>query len=264
MDINWFTVIAQIINFLILVWLLKRFLYKPILKAIDEREERIKSQLNDADAKKAEAKKEQDEFIQKNEEFDQQKEQRTNEMLSEAKAAKSKLFDEARKEAEALRAKLEAASKEMVENVKSEIVLNTQKEVFDISRKTLLDLASVSLEEQATAVFIGRLKELNEEEKKKFKEAFASGKPLILVQGAFALPEKKQTEISNIVNEVLGAEAQYQFETSPKLISGIELVANGYKLAWSISEYLNSLERNVFKTIKKKLETVAEPNEHGS
>ena len=40
MKINWFTVIAQLVNFLILVWLMKRFLYKPILNAIDEREKK--------------------------------------------------------------------------------------------------------------------------------------------------------------------------------------------------------------------------------
>ena len=57
MLINWFTVCAQAINFLILVWLLKRFLYKPILHAIDEREKGIATQLADAEAKKAEAQK---------------------------------------------------------------------------------------------------------------------------------------------------------------------------------------------------------------
>ncbi len=55
MKINWFTLIAQVINFIILMWLLKRYLYKPILKAIDERENKIKAQLNDAEARKAEA-----------------------------------------------------------------------------------------------------------------------------------------------------------------------------------------------------------------
>ena len=57
MLINWFTVVAQAINFLILVWLLKRFLYKPILQAIDEREKRIATQLADAEDKKAECAK---------------------------------------------------------------------------------------------------------------------------------------------------------------------------------------------------------------
>ena len=57
MLINWFTVLAQAINFLILVWLLKRFLYKPILHAIDEREKGIATQLAQAEAKEAEAQK---------------------------------------------------------------------------------------------------------------------------------------------------------------------------------------------------------------
>ena len=73
MPINWFTVVAQAINFLILVWLLKRFLYKPILHAIDEREKGIATQLAEAEAKKNEAQKERDDFQHKNQEFDQQR-----------------------------------------------------------------------------------------------------------------------------------------------------------------------------------------------
>ena len=73
MKINWFTVIAQIINFFLLVWLLRKFLYKPILDAIDEREKKIVSQIADAEAKKVEANKEQDEFKLKNETFDKEK-----------------------------------------------------------------------------------------------------------------------------------------------------------------------------------------------
>ena len=41
MLIDGFTVGAQVLNFLILVWLMKRFLYQPILDAIDAREQRI-------------------------------------------------------------------------------------------------------------------------------------------------------------------------------------------------------------------------------
>ena len=70
MIIDWFTVGAQTLNFLVLMWLLKRFLYKPILHAIDEREKRIATELANADKKKAEAQKERDEFRKKNEEFD--------------------------------------------------------------------------------------------------------------------------------------------------------------------------------------------------
>ena len=67
MLIDWFTVIAQVVNFLILVWLLKRFLYRPILNAIDAREKRIAAKIADADAKEAEAQKQREEYQQKNE-----------------------------------------------------------------------------------------------------------------------------------------------------------------------------------------------------
>jgi F-type H+-transporting ATPase subunit b len=83
--IDWFTVGAQALNFLILVWLMKRFLYKPVLAAIDVREKRIAKEIADADAKKADAQKEHDEFQHKNEEFDQQRAALLSKATDEAK-----------------------------------------------------------------------------------------------------------------------------------------------------------------------------------
>src|ERR1035437_2718162 len=96
MLIDWFTVAAQAVTFLILVWLMKRFLYKPILHAIDEREKRIATELANADAKKAEAQKEHDEFERKNAEFDQQRAALLSKATDEAKAERQRLLDEAR------------------------------------------------------------------------------------------------------------------------------------------------------------------------
>jgi F-type H+-transporting ATPase subunit b len=91
MLIDWFTVGAQVLNFLILVWLLKRFLYKPILNAIDTREKRIATELADADAKKAEAQKEHDEFQSKNKTFDDERSGLLGKATDEAKAEHDRL-----------------------------------------------------------------------------------------------------------------------------------------------------------------------------
>jgi F-type H+-transporting ATPase subunit b len=107
MLIDWFTVIAQAVNFLILVWLMKRFLYQPILKALDAREKRISAELADADAKEADAIKERDEFKHKNDEFDRQREAMLKKAAEEAASERSRLFDAARKEADNLRDKLQ-------------------------------------------------------------------------------------------------------------------------------------------------------------
>src|SRR5450432_4766439 len=102
MLIDWFTVGAQAINFIILVWLLKRFLYKPSLDAVDAREKRVAAELADADAKRAEAKKERDEFQRKNEEFDRQRAELLSKASAEAKAERERLLGEARRAADAL------------------------------------------------------------------------------------------------------------------------------------------------------------------
>ena len=97
MLIDWFTVVAQAVNFIILVWLLKHFLYKPILDAIDAREKRIEMELAAADAKKAEALKERDTFLRKNEAFDEQRAALLSAAETEANVERRRLLDEARR-----------------------------------------------------------------------------------------------------------------------------------------------------------------------
>jgi len=254
MKINWFTVIAQVINFLILVWLLKKFLYKPVLDAIDEREKKIVSRLEDAKNKKEEAQREQDEFGEKNKQFDQQKKELLDKAIADTKVQKDKLMEDAKKDVDALHDKQQQALNDMQEDLKKYLAQKTQKEVFDISRKALADLASVSLEEQSVKVFISRVEELQDKEKQQFVDAFKSKSNPVLIQSAFELHKTQQTEIKNAVDEILGKENEFEFKTAPEIISGIELKANGYKLSWNISAYLNSLQSSISETLKEKAE----------
>src|SRR5580704_15056747 len=146
MLIDWFTVGAQALNFLILVWLMKRYLYKPILNAIDEREKRIAAELANADAKKAEAQKERAEYQRKNAEFDQQRAALLSKATAEAEAERQRLLDEARKTAEALREKQQETLRNEEKSLHQAVVQRTQHEVFAIARKALADLATTGLE----------------------------------------------------------------------------------------------------------------------
>ena len=257
MKISWFTVIAQVVNFLILVWLMKRYLYKPVLNAIDEREKKIAAQLADAAAQKTAATKLQDEFKQKNEQLAQQSKALMDKAVADAGDARNKLMEAVRKDGDALRTKQEKSFQEMQEGLGREIAQKTKQEVFAISRKTLTDLASVSLEAESVNLFIRRLNELKEEEKKALAAAIKPGADPALVQSAFDLPPKQQTNIENAVKAVTGPETKFQFNTNPELISGIELSANGFKLAWSIEGYLEALEKNISQTIKDKEKPIA-------
>src|ERR1039458_5981559 len=133
MLIDWFTVGAQALNFLILVWLMKRFLYKPVLDAIDEREKRIAAERANADAKKVEAQKEHDEFQHKNEEFDQQRAALWSKATDEAQAERQRLLEEARKAAADLSAKRQETLRNEERNLHREISRRTQQGVFAVA-----------------------------------------------------------------------------------------------------------------------------------
>ena len=62
MLIDWFTVVAEVVNFLILMWLLQHFLYQPVLDAIDAREQRIANQMQAAEQAQANAAAERNEY----------------------------------------------------------------------------------------------------------------------------------------------------------------------------------------------------------
>ncbi|HXC97942.1 MAG TPA: F0F1 ATP synthase subunit B [Verrucomicrobiae bacterium] len=269
MLIDWFTVGAQALNFLILVWLLKRFLYQPILHAIDAREKLIAGELADADAKKAEAQKEHEEFQKKNEDFDLQRAALLTKATDEAKTERQRLLDEARKEADALTARRQEGLRNDALSLNQALRRRTQQEVFAITRKALTDLATTSLEERMGEVFDRRLRELDDKAKSVLGEALKRNPEAALVRSTFDLPAAQQAAIQNALNETFSAEIHVRFETAPELVSGIELAANGQKVAWSIADYLISLESGVSQLLKEqdkpepkagpKLEAKAEP-----
>ena len=252
MLIDWFTVGAQALNFLILVWLMKRFLYKPILEAIDTREKRIAKEIADADARKAEAQKEHEEFQRKNDEFDKQRGAIFSKAKNEANTERQRLLDEARKAADDLGHKRHEALRSEAQNLHQSISQRAQKEVFAVVRKTLQDLATTSLEERMGEVFTRRLREMDDQTKAVLTKALGSGSDPAIIRSAFDMPEDQRAVIRNALNETFSSEVRVKFETAPTLISGIELSANGQKVAWSISDYLASLEKGVAEVLSGK------------
>ena len=260
MLIDWVTVGAQALNFLLLVWLMKHFLYQPILNAIDAREKKIAAELADADAKKVEAKKERDEFQHKNEEFDRQRAALLSKAADDAKAERQRLLDAAGKAADASTAARQDARRNEARQLEQAISRRAQDEVFAITRKTLTDLAGTGLEGQMAGVFSRQLHAMNGQGKIDLGEALKTAADPALVRTAFDLPAEQRATIQNAVNEAFSADIHLRYETAPDLISGIELTTNGQKVAWSISDYLASMENGVGELLDPKDKPAPKPD----
>ena len=245
MLIDWFTAGAQLFNFLLLVWLLKRFLYRPVLSAIDERERLIAGQLQDAEHRKEEARTEREDLRRKSARLDEERGTLLTAAVHAAGSERERLLDSARKEADVLRSRLQETIRNERETLSREIVSRSSREVFAIARKALTDLAGASLEERVTEVFLRRLRGMDEGQRASLAKSLDTSSGPVCVRTAFALPPAQRTAIEAAFHEVVSTEGRLQFDTAPDVISGIELTSDGYKLAWSIADYLTSLSNDV-------------------
>lgn len=262
MLIDWFTVGAQALNFVVLVWLMKRFLYQPVLDAIAAREKRIADQISDAAAKKAQAATERKTFEDKNAAFDQQRAGLLDKATADAEAEGLRLSDGVRKAAAALAAQHQQALTTQAAHLQQLIAGRAAHEVFAVARKTLADLADVSLEHRMVEVFTRRLGELPAPAKNQLAAALKQSTDPALVRSHFALATDQQAAIQNTINVSFAAEVPLRFEAAAETanrICGIEFSAGGQKLAWTIDEYLRDLEHDVAALLAPAAKAVAKP-----
>ena len=245
MLIDWFTVGAQALNFIILVWLLKRFLYQPVLDAVDAREARIAAQLADARGMQDKATTERDTLHARREAFEREREVMLAQAVQEAQAERQRLVLEATQAADALAAKHRRALAEQAGHLQQTLDERIGNEVFAISRRALTDLASASLEAHIAAIFVERLGSLDAAARTDLKHALAEPNAAAILRSAFELPTAQRNAIQAAVDAAFGAGVVLQFQTTPPLIAGIELEVGGRKLAWGIAPYLADLHAEV-------------------
>lgn len=253
MLIDWFTVGAQIVNFLVLIWLLKHFLYKPVLDAIDAREQRIARREQAAADAQAAAEQVQAQLAQQQTDFEQQHKALLQQAAAEAQTARQQLLDSAREEASNLRSQWQEALRKEQQNLRQSITARTSHEVFAIARKTLAELADAELESRIVSVFIQRLHNLEAAEKEQLQAAEANADFPMLIRSAFPLLANQQTALTQEVQDALQLTPNIRIETDPELLSGIELISNGHKVAWSIADYLEDMEAGLAKLLGNKI-----------
>lgn len=246
MLIDWFTVIAQIVNFLILLFLLYRFLYKPILKTIDKRQDQMQARWDAAEEEKAQAEAAAREHRQAQRELEEQRSQILNDAKAAADEMRQREFQQAKAELAEKRQQWEEALANEQESILEDLQAEFGQQVLAIVRRVLRDLARTDLEAQTVHAFQQRLQSLDDEQRRKIAEAFAQPDQPVTVQTSYDLPESSQEDLRQTLLDTHLVNGQaIHFERSPDLLFGIRLQNDAYDLAWSADDYLQDLEKTM-------------------
>jgi F-type H+-transporting ATPase subunit b len=243
--IDWFTVVAQIINFLVLAYLLKRFLYGPIVTAMRAREQQIMTRIQEADQRRAVADQVVQDYQRQQMAFEQQREALLADARHDADARREALIRAARADVAALKATWQAAVERDEAAFLRMLRRRAGTQVVDVARRVLGDLADADLEQRIITVFLERLRHLDPEERTALEHTVAQAPPEAVVRCAFPLAAAQRQQIGHGLHDLLGTDLDLASETAPDLICGISLVVGGREIAWSIQSYLETLEDQV-------------------
>jgi len=254
--IDWFTVAAQIVNFAILLLLLRQFLYRPILRAMREREQKIVSRLQEAERIQAEANRLAEEYRQKNQEIDTARQQLLAAAREEAERARSEQLKRIRAETDEARRRWRHA----VQNEKADFLGDLKRraagQTHAVMRSALADLADADLERHMARRFIARLSEIDDDTRRAIAEADAPPPaPPIVVCSAFEIPNDLRQAMIEGVQQHIAPSRRVVFTVEPDLLCGIELRTSGHKIAWSLESYLDALEQHIAATFDRLVES---------
>ncbi|MCQ2913826.1 MAG: hypothetical protein MJ247_01370 [Alphaproteobacteria bacterium] len=234
MSLDPVTFVAQIVNLAILIFLLYKLLYKPLLNAIDQREQRITEQTNKARSDMLLA---------------EEKLKELNKQAQETETKRAEIMANAMKEADALKADLENQAREEIakkrdawmneldvekSNLEAELRTMIVDNFNNFSKKALKDLADTNLETQIISVLDKKFNSLSKQEKDKIINSEKCE-----VVHSFDMDDVKRKAILQFLKNCLKIEEEnVSFRKNDTLVCGIEVIANGNVLSWNLNEYL--------------------------
>ncbi|MEA3364376.1 MAG: hypothetical protein U9Q79_01940 [Candidatus Hydrogenedentes bacterium] len=247
--INWTTTIAQIVNFLILVALLKYFLYNRITSAIDNRAKRIASEQEEARKKQEEADNKAEEYDGKLEEFEDNRQKMLQEAKADADKLRQKLTQQARKEVDNAKTRWQESLRQEQEQFIQSLRREIGRQVCSISRQAFEQLASRDLESAMVEKFLAQLQEKPEVLEDLVEKAGGDG---LLVRSAFEISQDTRNQIEQALKSN-SRSISVHFEEDKDLICGIEVRGEGNAIGWTLEKYLGEVEEDFNKTLRQAL-----------
>ena len=245
MHIDWFVFLCQIVNLMLLLFLLKKFLYGRIIGAMETREARIAATFAEAEKSREEARQAAEKHDERLRELDERYQAMLNKAREEAEAHRRELMEKAREEVDLTQNRWLETLRSEREHFLHELRRLAGAQIYSITRRVLKDLADLDLDERIVEILSERIRGMDEAERGKFRDA-VSPEGKITVQCAFDLPPEARRKLDDEIRSSIANAIVVEYETSADMMSGYELRADGHKIAWSMKDYLDALEEKFY------------------
>ena len=250
MSIDWITVAAQIANFLVLVWLLKRFLYRPILDGIDAREAEITARMAEAEQEKAKAAAVEADYNDRVRALNVAQAEMTGTIRKQAEEQRDTLLAEAQQRMEREHERWQAERETEARAYIAKLHGAGANALLSLTRKALVDLADETLEARIAQHLLGQIKPMAADMAGKATAAVITSHAPLTAEVQAQLTGDLTAEFPSIT---------VRFDTDPEQAPGLILRIGGVQVAWTVDSYIDGLDALIADRLAQPHEPKARP-----
>lgn len=241
MGFDWFTFAAQIANFLILLWLLQRFLFRPITGVMEERAERVTARLREATEREEHAREEKRRLEEKRRELDQRREAILEQAEEEAEERREEIVASAHEEGEKIADRWHESVEREQAAFLHELRERSREALVDAVRKALEGLADTELESRMRSTLVRRIEQMDEETIETFRNALAADRRVV-ISTSYETEEGDRDALVSALHSSLDEQVPVEWKLDETMVCGLEMRIGSQRVGWTIRRYLEDLE----------------------
>jgi len=253
-QIDWFTLVAQVVNFIILLYLLKRFLYGPIIQVMEQRQAEVASQLEEAEEERNQARAEREHYESQQAALEEKRSEILDEAEQEAASRREEMIQQAREDVAENKKQWQEALEREKERFLQDLRCQAGQRTVEVARRVLRDLADAKLEQRIIDAFVERLSHLEQGEREDISASIRRAERPLVVRSAFDISDAGRRQVIQALESQFPETESREtaFEQEPSLICGIELHSDGRRVGWNVEEYLEALGEQMEQLLEEK------------
>ena len=239
MELNWTTFTLEVINFLVLVWILKRFLYRPVMDVIERRRERVEQALKDAQALRQEADALRDDYENRLNAWETEKITARDGLRQELQTERQQRLAQLAEETDKEREKIAVLQAREREDIQRHLELLAIEQGVKFTRQLLSRIACPELQTQLVRMLEQDIYKLPDERQKGLQAALQEDNVAVEVISAYPLTEAQQQTMRNALSSIRPDIAnEWHFTEDPSLIAGVRVTVGPWVLSASLQDEL--------------------------
>jgi F-type H+-transporting ATPase subunit b len=239
MEFDWTTFALEILNFLVLVWILTRFLYRPVTRVIAERKAGIERTLADAQAAAAEAQALKGQYEGRMGDWEQEKAQARAQLREEIDAERTRLMAGLQAALEQERAKASALERQRSTELRRKLEADAWREGARFVARLLARIASPELEERIRGLVLEDLPHLTDRDLHALQAAAATADAKIAVTSAYPLGEAQRNGLARALRRLTERPVPVEFREDTGLMAGVRIGIGPWVLRSNLRDELS-------------------------